>query len=350
MMTDTSISSPMFPDLIKSFLYRSGALGAYHRLRNARTLTVIMFHRVLDPSDPRWSRCDPDYTLRADLFERCLEFFRAHYNVVSAADVLEARRGHRPLPPRSLLITFDDGWSDNVDYALPRLQAHRMPGLMFVVADAVGTRQPFFQERIVSAWRGGTLSTADLREALRRVAGDDVPAASGADEPDLRALIRRIEQLSAPDRATLLGRLEPALRDDLRHMVTADELRQLEEGGVAIGLHGKTHTPMTQAADLHAELAGARAEMAARLAHGPAPASMSFPHGRYDGAIAAQAREAGYEVVFTSVPVVNPTGAAVGWLLGRLGFETAAVADSQGRFRPELLALYLFRRTHRLLT
>jgi peptidoglycan/xylan/chitin deacetylase (PgdA/CDA1 family) len=340
----------MFPDLIKSLLYRTGALGLYHRLRNERTLTVIMFHRVLDPSDPRWSRCDPDYTLRADLFERCLEFFRAHYNVVSAADVVEARRGRRPLPPRALLITFDDGWSDNVDYALPRLQAHGMPALMFVVADAVGHSEPFFQERIVSAWRRGRLSAEALRESLRSVADDDVPAASGAEEPQLRALIRRIEQLAPAARAALLARLEPMLRDELRHMVTAEELRRLEDGGVAIGLHGKTHTPMTQAADLDAELAGARAEMAARLAHGPAPATMSFPHGRYDEGIAAQARHAGYEVVFTSVPVVNPTGAAMGWLLGRLGFETAAVTDTSGRFRPELLALYLFRRPHRLLS
>ena len=123
----------MLSDLVKKSLYGSGLLGLYHRFRNRRSLTVIMFHRVIDPADPRWASCDPDYTLDAALFERCLAFFSRHYNVVSAADVLAARKGGASLPPRALLITFDDGWKDNADFALPRLRKANMPALLFVV-------------------------------------------------------------------------------------------------------------------------------------------------------------------------------------------------------------------------
>jgi peptidoglycan/xylan/chitin deacetylase (PgdA/CDA1 family) len=338
----------MLSDLLKKLFYASGALGLYHRLRNARTLTVIMFHRVLEPDDPRWDRCDPDYTLRADLFARCLEFFAAHYNTVSAQDVLQARRGEQTLPPRALLVTFDDGWSDNVDFALPRLRERNMPGLMFVVSDAVGRRAPFYQEQIVGAWRRGRLDAPGLATALRRFL-PEVATPAGNDAKSLRALIAQIEGLEQAARERLLDGFAEALDDDLRHMVSADELRVLDEGGVAIGLHGKTHSPMTRAADLDAELAGARAEMTARMPNRAAPATMSFPHGRFDAAIAEQARRAGYELVFTSVPAVNRTDGGLGWLLGRLGFETDAVADTQGRFRPEWLALYLFRRPRRVL-
>ena len=125
-----------------------------------------MFHRVLDPADPRWNSCDPDYTLPVDLFIHSLEFFRRHYNVVSMEDVLAARHGRKRLPPRPLLITFDDGWADNADFALPQLHERALPALMFVVADAVGARQPFYQERIFSAWRRGTLQMSTLREEL----------------------------------------------------------------------------------------------------------------------------------------------------------------------------------------
>ena len=338
----------MFSDLIKKLLYASGALGLYHRVRNARTLTVIMFHRVLEPGDPRWPHCDPDYTLRADLFASCLKFFAAHYNMVSAQDVLRARRGEGGLPDRALLITFDDGWRDNVDYALPVMRSLEVPGLMFVVSDAVDRDEPFYQEQIVAAWRLGRLDTASLAAALR-VVGDEATDPAANDVQALRRLIARVEQLAPTQRAALLEALSARLSDGLRHMVSTDELRQLQQGGMHVGLHGKTHTPMTSAADLDQELSGARAEMAARMPYCEAPQTLSFPHGRFDAAIAERARQAGYELVFTSVPVVNPVGSGVGWLLGRLGFENDTAADRQGRFRPDLLALYLVRRPGRML-
>jgi hypothetical protein len=106
----------------KKALYVSGALDAWHRRRNRNWLTVIMFHRVLATRDPRWPTSDPEYTLADDLFGHSLDFFKKHYNVVSLADLLAARAGERPLPERALLVTFDDGWSDNEEYALPHLK------------------------------------------------------------------------------------------------------------------------------------------------------------------------------------------------------------------------------------
>ena len=108
-------------DFSKKLLYASGLLGLYHRLRNAGSLTVVMFHRTLSPEDPRWRTCDPDYTLSTAYLSQSLAFFKRHYNVVSLQQVLEARRTGAALPARALLITFDDGWSDNADYALPEL-------------------------------------------------------------------------------------------------------------------------------------------------------------------------------------------------------------------------------------
>jgi len=332
----------MLSDLAKKWLYGSGLLGLYHRLRNRRTLTVIMFHRVLDAADPRWRSCDPDYTLEAGLLEACLAFFRRHYRIVSVEDVLAARRSGTPLPPRALLVTFDDGWSDNADFALPRLARAGVPGLLFVVADVVGRRLAFYQERIVGGWRLGRLRVADLAAAAGLTA-------DGEDIASLRLVIAAIERLDETERTQALAPFADALDDGLRHMVTPEELQALEHGGIAIGTHGKTHTPMPHAADLDAELGGARTAVATYLAGSTPPATMSFPHGRYDAAIAERARAAGFELVFTSDPTINPAGDRPGWLLGRLGFEQSGIVDRAGRFRPDKLALHLFRRPIRAL-
>ena len=332
-------------------LYASGALPLYHRVRNARSLTVVMFHRTLDAGDPRWKTCDPDYTLRRDVFARSLAFFRRHYNVVTLQQVLDARRGVAPLPPRAMLLTFDDGWADNVDHALPELRRAGLPALMFVVADAVGRRQPFWQERLIAAWRRGAVDVGDLAARLPDDAGGPV---ADAGLPGLRRLVARLEAMPRTQREAVLAPFEAVMDDGLQHMVDARQLVALRAGGVALGLHGKTHVRMTEAEDLEAELAGAREALATHLgeASGVAQAcevSMSFPHGAHDAAIVAQARQAGYELLFTSVPVVNPTAGGPGWLLGRTGFETDTVVDRAGRFRDDWLAWYLFRREARML-
>lgn len=303
-----------------------------------------MFHRILSRDDPRWDSCDPDYTLSVDVLAHALAFFKRHYNVVSLAQVLEARRSGASLPARALLITFDDGWADNADYALPELRRAGLPALLFVVADAIGQRQPFYQERIMSAWRRGALRVNDLADLLVRVVpAEGVP--TGNDVASLRAVISRIEKLDPEQRGAVLAPLAESLDDGLRHMVDVDDLKRLESGGVALGLHGKSHVPMTSAfADLDAELGGARSVLAAWLGKtGDAAVSMSFPHGAHDRDIAQRARDAGYELVFTSARALNPVRPRPGWLLGRTGFDTGNVIDDRGRFRPDWLALYLFR-------
>ncbi|MCL6714226.1 polysaccharide deacetylase family protein [Pseudomonas sp. R2.Fl] len=334
----------MLKDLSKKLLYVSGLLGLYHRVRNADSLTVVMFHRTLSPEDPRWRTCDPDYTLATRWLADSLAFFRRHYHVVSLEQVLASRRTGAPLPPRALLITFDDGWADNADYALPELRKAGLPALMFVVSDAVGTRQPFFQERLIAALRRGALKLADLAGAMQpHLAEPWQPRDESLGE--LREAIARLERMPAEHREAVLAPFMAALDDGHRHMVTVEELQRLAAGGMALGLHGKTHAPMKHAPDLDAELSGARAALARHLGQ-PAPnaESMSFPHGSFDDAIAQRARGAGYELIFTSVPVLNPVAGGVGWLLGRTGFETDAVVDARGRFRPDWLALYLFRK------
>ncbi len=344
MIAETSTDRAMSKDLVRRLLYSSGALSLYHRVRNAHSLTVVMFHRTLTEDDPRWATSDPNYTLRRDLFARSLAFFNRHYNLVSLQDVLDARRGVRALPRRALLVTFDDGWADNADHALPELQRARAPALLFVAADAVGQRQPFWQERVVAGWRRGALRVEELRAAIGEVGGGD----NGL--PALREAIARLEALAPEQRSEVLAPFAAAMDDGMRHMVVAEELHRLRDGGVALGLHGKSHVRMTDAADLDAELGGARESLAATLGDDTArAASLSYPHGAFDAAIATRAREAGYELQFTSVPVLNPTAGGVGWLLGRTGFETDTVLDDANRFRADRLAWYLFRSPMRAL-
>ncbi len=339
----------MIPNFLKSLFYATGLLDLFHQVRNRHTLTVVMFHRVLATKDPRWNTCDPDYTIEVSAFADCLDFFEKHYSLVSLRQVLEAQGGGSRLPPCSLLLTFDDGWADNVEYALPLMRQRGTPGAIFVVADAVGRDAPFFQEQLMGAWRSGRLSPAAIATAVRAHA-PHLPEVMNDDFSSIRRLIRVVEALDPASRERLMGALSLELVDGHRHMVTTTELVELEAGGVAVGVHGKTHLPMTAVTDLDAELSGARNQMAAMLRGTHRPACMSFPHGQYDQSIASRARDAGFELLFTSVPCINLSGPARSRLLGRLGFSAAEMLDGRGALAPYKLAMYLFFRARQCLS
>lgn len=329
---------------LKAGMYRAGPLRAYHRARNRRVLTVVIFHRVLARTDPRFAYCDPEYTMPEDLFVACLGFFKENYSVVSLADVVDSQ-----LPDHPLLITFDDGWVDHEEVALPQLVNHKLPAVAFIAADAIEGRRPmaFWETLMIHGFRAGSVSAAEL-EALWTHVGSSPREVR--DLGTLRRLIAALEELPDERLRAVLAPLEKKLSPGgHRHFLRKVELSDLARNGMALGGHGASHSPLSRLPDPAADLRRAYRELTA--ATGQAPLAMSFPHGRYTTETARVAREAGYRFLFTGDPVLNvigPDGLAP--TLGRIELPAEAVSDGSGRFRPEQLALRLFRARHERLS
>lgn len=340
----------MLKSVLLRLLYRTGLLRLYHLFRNRDVLTVIALHRVLAEDDPRWRTCDPLYTVSARLFEQYMQFLAAHYSVVSLNDLMRSRTSAGRLPPRPLLITFDDGWADNHRYAQPILHKLGLPAVLFAAADVIDRRDAFFQERIIGAWRAGRLDSETL-SALWRGAGEDagVPTNPGS-ETSVRALIARLQKLSLTRRAEVLAAFAELLADDERQMLTTEELRELAAGGFEIGTHGKTHEALTAVADVDAELHESRSIVARALGVSPKRVvCLSFPFSMQNAVVVERARVAGYDLLFGGGATVTPLARAVPDLLARVSITAQEACDQRGELRPEALAAYLFRRPHRAL-
>lgn len=348
-------SAPGLATRVKRLVYRSGLLGAWHRIRNRRNLTVVMFHRVLPRTDPRFAGADPEWTMTVEAFGQCLEFFRRHYNVVDAPRVFAALEGKHTLPPNSLLITFDDGWADTAEFAQPVLDRYRMPALVFVAGGAVGQSAPFWEEAVFSFLATEPEALAQLRAAL---AGLDMKplkdVAPAGGEAAIRAVIRELGQ--RPRSETLALAAELRRRSGAGHglpaMMDVPQLRQLAAGH-AIGGHGMSHQPLTRVPDLARELRAAQESMSGYLGQ-ERIVSMSLPHGAGSDTVLAACRAAGYRYLFDSRGHLNRIGGAaepgqdIG-PVGRLHISEREIAGADGRVEPTRLAVWLFLRPVRAL-
>ena len=132
-----------------------GANGA-----DSRTLRILMYHKVNDlPGNP--------VTVPVAVFDEQMSALRRlGYPVVGLDDVLAHYRERAPLPDGATLITFDDGYRDVLRHALPVLQHHGYPAVLFVPLGYVGEPQPLPHEKRFAAqgMLNRTLDWVELEE------------------------------------------------------------------------------------------------------------------------------------------------------------------------------------------
>lgn len=333
----------MLKQLSKEVVFRVGAFSLLQRMRNRGCLTVLMFHRVLPEKESIRLGADPLYTLTPDLFESVLVFVNRHYTPVDIDSVLAARERTKPLPEVPLLVTFDDGWNDNREYARPILERARVPWVLFANSGMVAEPACWWQEALLWALRTN-MATFDTLWSNAEANTEAAPPPHTR-EPGF-ALLLRYGGIPAVRREELLRPYIDALDKIYRGKIAlgANELRDLRKKGVAVGAHGSSHLPLPLV-DAAADIAAAKEWLSTNI-DASTGQTMSFPHGRYDASAVSAAREAGYRLMFTSDPVLNPCpdGFLSGDLLGRIPVSTGDVADASGRLRGGRLSAWLLLR------
>jgi len=101
-------------------------------LRFSRAVPVLMYHRVSDIPGDRISMPPEKFTAQ-------MRYLRDHgFHAVSLAELHRHLSYGAPLPPRPVVLTFDDSYEDNLTTALPIMQEYGMKGTVFVISDWIG--------------------------------------------------------------------------------------------------------------------------------------------------------------------------------------------------------------------
>jgi peptidoglycan/xylan/chitin deacetylase (PgdA/CDA1 family) len=203
------------------------------RSQGSPRLSVLAYHAIDDlGEDPVLAR----YSVPPARFAEHLDHLQERdWNFVSLDQVLAAFEDGTPLPPRAVLVTFDDAYTDLLEAACPVLSERGIPGVAFAVAGQLGGTNVWDSE-------------------------------NGATSLDL---------------------------------LDAEGLRELARHGVEVGAHTVTHPPLTEVPpeQLEEEIAGAADLL--EQAGLPRPRAFSYPFGHWNHLVASAVREAGYEIAFT---------------------------------------------------
>lgn len=113
--------------------WRSGTLAALRWINRGR-LPILCYHSVVSDL-PALSG---GLHLPLDQFRRQLEFLARHYRVIPLATAVEHLGAGEPLPDRSVALTFDDGYANNLTLAAPLLAEFGFAATIFLATDYIG--------------------------------------------------------------------------------------------------------------------------------------------------------------------------------------------------------------------
>lgn len=108
----------------------------------------MMFHGFTDTAEEPGIGNSSGLHLDIGVFEQMCELLAERYTVLSLEDVRQKLEGGRPLPPRSVVLTFDDGYRSNYELAFPVLKKYGLPATIFVATEFVDERMALWPDRI----------------------------------------------------------------------------------------------------------------------------------------------------------------------------------------------------------
>ncbi|RTL46516.1 MAG: polysaccharide deacetylase family protein [Burkholderiales bacterium] len=241
-------------------------------------LNTLIFHRVLPEPDPLFPG-----EVDAAAFDTMLGWVKSWFNVLPLDEAI-ARLADGSLPARAAALSFDDGYADNHDVALPLLRRHGLPCSFFVATGFLdGGRM--WNDTLIESIRRSPRSSLDLR-GLQDATGADLGqhALGSMDERRgvLHGLIQRIKYLPPEPRLAcvnaLAERAEVVPPDDL--MMSSEQVRALRRAGMQIGAHTVNHPILAtlQARAAADEIARSRDTLQALL--GEKVGLFAYPNGK----------------------------------------------------------------------
>jgi peptidoglycan/xylan/chitin deacetylase (PgdA/CDA1 family) len=245
--------------LLKHVVYPGLSKGGYFR-RAARTGPVVLTYHGILPAGYKIINPALDGNLvSADSFREQLRFLKKRYNVISPKEFLLWCETKHELPPRSVLLTSDDGLRSSLYDMLPTLQEFGLECLFFVTGASLSrTATMLWYEELSLMFRAApaSFSLGLLEIGLRAEVRQHEKHSFWWE------LVKKLSQFEMNRRRTLLRRIRMQLglfeqwdaeyfRDPVLSrrflMLSLPELHQLAEAGMCIGAHTLSHPMLSRA-------------------------------------------------------------------------------------------------------
>lgn len=309
-MSYTSFRNGAMTVAAEAFWRVPGRFGIARMLGPSYSLRCVVFHNISATESPFTNGMNVN--ISPTTFQAALKFLTAYYTPVHLEDVLSNSDG-RGLPPRPVLITFDDAYASVAEWAAPLCKQFGVPAVFFVNA-AFLDNQRLAPDNLV-CYVANKQGMDAIRAAVRVIRRAGLPRIHSLSD----VFTSLFPSISLTEREIFLDALreladvnENRLAKGASLYLTSKQLSELALFGFEIGNHTYTHVHcrVLSRADLASQVDRNKAQLEALT--GETVRSFSLPYGSSEDLtceLAEHLEHSGYKAVFFSESVANPRGA-----------------------------------------
>lgn len=276
--------------LFKKFIKSTGRLFV-----PADRVAILIYHRVLgDPDSLR------TFDTTVEEFRKQMRWVGECFHVLPLQEALNRlRNGSCPSP--AVAITFDDGYRDNVEVALPVLREMGLHATFFIASGYLNGGM-MWNDAVIEYVR----TVPDGKLDLGRIGMDAVEIRSLEERRRvIVGLLNRLKYLPFEQRELIVNRLrDEDSRSSSDLMMRDDDVRRLHRAGMEIGAHTRNHPILSrlESAQAYAEIAEGKVDLE-RLGIGPVR-FFAYPNGKsqtdYTQEHVEMVKEAGFEAALST--------------------------------------------------
>ena len=292
-------------ELAQGGLYWSGGAALYTRWQNELPAAILMYHSVPSAEFTPW--IDPRNSLSVKLFAAQMRFLSHHRRVISMTDLADQLQRHIKPYPGQVVVTFDDGYLDNLQVAAPILAQYQLPAIIYLATDSIDKVENQWVDQLYTFFRARS-------KAKLAIAGHWDLADPVAQHTIYRKLMQQLCKAPAWQREEMLAdvkeQLQP-LQVPPRLTLSWDDVRRLvaQYPNIEIGVHTASHLDLAaHSGEATKELSNSIARVESEI--GSRPKHFSFPYGCWNQLAQKKVIEAGlHSAVATADDPVVRTGA-----------------------------------------
>ena len=256
--------------------------------KRANLLQIVTYHQIHNPFG----------------FEEQMAYLSANYHVISVVDVLDAVAGAKALPPRSLLITFDDAYRNFGDFAWPILRKYGLPVTLFVPTAFPGCPEKiFWWEQLNHGFRH-----TPRRDVINTSIGNFPLTSTSQRERAFKVVREYAKTLPHPQ---TLAWTDQICRDldapspSEQYVLSWADLRKLAREGVTLGAHTQNHPLLNRILPEEAEVEAVGSLRDLEREIGSALPILAYPAGGFNDEVVKCLKEAGFILAFTTIRGTN---------------------------------------------